>query len=93
MKFEVEEVLSWLSLKLKNFEVKEFWSWRNLKFKKFEVEEICGWRSLKLMFVAFVSLFGLYRYFWRVWVGSKSFSALLIQTSNFGFGKITVWFF
>ena len=61
MKFEVEEVLSWWSLKLKNFEVEveEIWSWRNLKFKKFEVEDFCGWRNSKLEFGAFVSLFGL----------------------------------
>ena len=44
MKFEVEEVLSWLSLKLKNFEGEEDWSWRilswrNLKFKKFELKK------------------------------------------------------
>ena len=61
MKFEVEEVLSSRSLKLKNFEVEveEIWSWRHLEFKKFEVEEIWGWRNLKLEFGAFVSIFGL----------------------------------
>ena len=46
LKFEVEDIWSWRSLKLKKFEVEELWRWRNLKLKKFEVKEIWSWRSL-----------------------------------------------
>ena len=41
-KFEVEEIWSWLNLKLEKFEVEEIWSWRHLKLKKVEVDEILG---------------------------------------------------
>ena len=84
--FEVEENWSWRRLKLKKFEVGEIWNSRNLKLKKFVVEEVWSW-SLGLF-----SLFGLYSYFWRVWIRSKSFSDLLMYPSNFGVGNTTVSF-
>ena len=80
-KFEVlvDEVWKWRTLKLKRIEVGEIENSRYLKLKKFVVEEVWSWRSLNLKFGAFVSHFGLYSHFWKVWIGSKGFG---------GWGKV-----
>ena len=99
-KFEVEEIWSWINLKLKKFEAEEIWSWRNFRWKKFEVEEISGWRNFKLKEFEIkviwswrnlklrnhIETFWPFRAIFEVGLGSKIlFLSLLIKTDNFHF--------